>query len=61
MVTCSPEANNYLDPPEGTNLLPLAVTAEEAIGDLPEINARRLMRRGVLKRGARRFRLSDAL
>ena len=49
------EANNYLDPPEGTNLLPLAVTAEEAIGDLPEINARRLMRRGVLKRGARRF------
>ena len=49
------EAHNYVDPPETTNALPPAVTAEEAIGDLPEIDARTLMRKGVLKRGARRF------
>ena len=48
-------AHNYLDPPEATNALPPAVPAEEAIGDLPEINVRALMRTGVLKRGARRF------
>ena len=48
-------AHNYMDPPEVTDALPPAVTAEEAIGDLPEIDARALMRTGVLKRGARRF------
>ena len=49
------EAHNYTDPPKAANTLPPAVTAEEAIGDLPEIDARALMRSGVLKRGARRF------
>ena len=51
------EAHNYKDPPppEALDVLPPAVTAEEAIGDLPEIDARVLMRAGVLKRGARRF------
>ena len=49
------EAHSYIDPPVATNVLPPAVTAEEAIGDLPKIKARRLMRKGVLKRGARRF------
>ncbi len=48
-------ASNYIDPPEATNALPPAVTAEEAIGDLPEIDARKLLRKGILKRGARRF------
>ena len=48
-------AHNYMDPPAATNALPPAVTAEEAIADLPEIDARALMRTGVLKRGARRF------
>ena len=48
-------AHNYTDPPEAANTLPPAVTAEEAIGDLPEIDAPALMRSGVLKRGARRF------
>ena len=51
----SAETHNYLDPPEATNDLLPAVTAEEAIGDLPEIDAQTLMRKGVLKRGARRF------
>ena len=50
-----PQAHNYMDPPEASSDLPPAVTAEEAIGDLPEIDARTLMREGVLKRGARRF------
>ena len=49
------EAHNYTDPTNAANTLPPAVTAEEAIGDLPEIDARALMRSGVLKRGARRF------
>ena len=49
------EAHHYLDPPEAATSLPPAVTAEEAIGDLPTINARELMREGALRRGARRF------
>ena len=47
--------HNYVNPPQATRALPPAVTAEEAIGDLPEIDARTLMRNGVLKRGTRRF------
>ena len=49
------QAHRYRDPPQATGDLVPAVTAEEAIGDLPRIDARRLMREGVLKRGARRF------
>lgn len=49
------EAHHYLEPPEAAPALPPAVTAEEAIGDLPTINARELMREGALRRGARRF------
>lgn len=49
------EAHKYVAPPKAPYSLPPAVTAEEAIGDLPEIDARSLMRKGVLKRGARRF------
>jgi DNA (cytosine-5)-methyltransferase 1 len=49
------EAFDYVPPPEATsNLLP-AVTAGQAIGDLPSIDARALLRSGELKRGARRF------
>ena len=48
-------AHNYVDPPRASESLPSAVTAEEAIGDLPEIDARTLLRKGLLKRGARRF------
>lgn len=47
--------HSYVNPPEARNVLPPAVTAEEAIGDLPEINALTLMSNGVLKRGVRRF------
>ncbi|HZY61272.1 MAG TPA: DNA cytosine methyltransferase [Edaphobacter sp.] len=49
------EAFDYVEPPEANPELPSAITAEEAIGDLPSINARALLRSGELKRGARRF------
>ena len=49
------DAYSYLDPPEPTDVLSPAVTAKEAIDDLPEIDARALMRGGFLKRGARHF------
>ena len=49
------EAFDYVDPPEAAPDLPAAVTAEQAIGDLPRIDARALLHSGELKRGARRF------
>ena len=48
-------AHDYLDPPSPRRDLIPAVTAEQAIGDLPQIHARRQLAAGVLKRGARRF------
>jgi DNA (cytosine-5)-methyltransferase 1 len=48
-------ATRYVDPPEPQEGLPAAVTAEVAIGDLPRIDARALLKSGDLKRGARRF------
>jgi DNA (cytosine-5)-methyltransferase 1 len=44
-----------MPPPEAGRGLPPAVTAGQAIGDLPSIDARALLRSGELKRGARRF------
>lgn len=49
------EASDYLDPPEASKTLPGAVTAKQAIGDLPAIDARAQLRSGELRRGARRF------
>ena len=49
------QAHCYMDAPEATDSLPPAVTARDAIGDLPKIDARELVRKGELKRGARRF------
>ena len=48
-------AQYYVDPPEPKNDLPPAVTAEQAIGDLPPIYARTQLKEGTLRRGARRF------
>jgi DNA (cytosine-5)-methyltransferase 1 len=47
--------HNYIEPPEANPELTLAITAEQAIGDLPPIYARELLKSGELKRGARRF------
>jgi DNA (cytosine-5)-methyltransferase 1 len=49
------EASDYLEPPEAGHNLPPAVTAKQAIGDLPAIDARAQLRSGELRRGARRF------
>jgi DNA (cytosine-5)-methyltransferase 1 len=49
------EAHSYVAAPAATRGLPPAVTAEEAIGDLPPLDAPALLRSGALARGARRF------
>ena len=49
------QAFDYIPPPEAGEHLPPAVTAIEAIGDLPPIDARAQLRAGKLRRGARRF------
>lgn len=46
------EASRYVEPPVATPDLPAAVTAQEALGDLPAIT---LHLEGKLRRGARRF------
>ena len=46
---------DYIEPPVAGPELPPAVSAEEAIGDLPVIDARAQLRSGKLRRGARRF------
>ena len=48
-------AYSYINQPEARDDLPPAVTAEEAIEDLPPIDARGQLRSGELRRGARRF------
>lgn len=45
----------YLRPPEGGAALRSAVSAKQALQDMPVINARQLLAHGKLKRGARRF------
>ncbi len=49
------DRTHYCVPPVTARPLPPAVTAEDAIGDLPNIDARKLLASGDLKRGARRF------
>lgn len=49
------KAHDYIDPPAANPKLPRAVTAEDAIGDLPPIYARDQLASGDLRRGARRF------
>ncbi len=49
------DAHSYIEPPVATPDLPPAVTVEEALSDLPEINARELLAEGKIARGARRF------
>lgn len=49
------DAHCYVPAPEASRSLPPAVTAEDAIGDLPPIDARKLLKSGELRRGARRF------
>jgi DNA (cytosine-5)-methyltransferase 1 len=48
-------ASAYLPPHAATSDLPAAVTAQQALHDLPAINARALLAAGQLRLGARRF------
>jgi DNA (cytosine-5)-methyltransferase 1 len=48
-------AHSYIPAPRASRDRLPAVTAGEALGDLPAIDARRLLRSGDLRRGARRF------
>jgi DNA (cytosine-5)-methyltransferase 1 len=49
------DSGHYCAPPVAKKPLPPAVSAKEAIDDLPDIDARKLLASGNLKRGARRF------
>ena len=49
------DASDYVEPPEAWRGLTPAVTAAQALGDLPAIDARAQLRSGELRRGARRF------
>jgi DNA (cytosine-5)-methyltransferase 1 len=49
------DAHSYVPAPRASRSLPPAVTAEDALGDLPPIDARKLLKSGELRRGARRF------
>jgi DNA (cytosine-5)-methyltransferase 1 len=49
------KAHSYVAPPVASRDLPPAITAKDAIGDLPPINARELLAAGKISRGARRF------
>jgi len=49
------QAHSYISPPVASMELPPAVTAEDALRDLPSIDARQLLATGKLSRGARRF------
>ena len=49
------DAHHYVHAPKAARSLPPAVTAEDALGDLPSIDARKLLKCGELRRGARRF------
>lgn len=54
----NPKSNSngwYISPPEPARGLPPAVTAEDALKDLPEIDARAELKAGALRRGVRRF------
>jgi DNA (cytosine-5)-methyltransferase 1 len=49
------DAHHYMHAPKAARSLPPAVTAKEALADLPSIDARRLLKSGELRRGVRRF------
>lgn len=51
----SDAAHHYVKTPKPARDLPPAVTAEDALADLPVIDARKLLKSGALRRGARRF------
>lgn len=53
--TLMDDAHSYITPPAASPDLPPAVTASDALSDLPVINAQELLAQGKITRGARRF------
>lgn len=53
LLTPTSGGSTYKAPPAAAKTLPPAITAEQAIGDLPEILARELLAAGELRRGTR--------
>lgn len=51
----SARPHSYLTPPEANDRFVPAITAEQAIGDMPPLYAREMLREGALRRGARRM------
>jgi DNA (cytosine-5)-methyltransferase 1 len=49
------KVSDYVDPPDAGPVLMPAVTAAQALEDLPPIDARLMLKTGELRRGARRF------
>ena len=49
------ESTAYVEPPRAAEGLPAAITAEDAMRDLPAMDAQALVSTGALKRGVRRF------
>jgi DNA (cytosine-5)-methyltransferase 1 len=49
------DAHHYIHAPKATHSLQPAITAADALGDLPVIEAQKLIQTGELRRGARRF------
>lgn len=49
------DAHSYVPAPKALSTLPPAVTAKDALADLPSIDARKQLKSGKLRRGARRF------
>lgn len=54
-VNTAGDAHHYCQPPAATEDMLPAVTAEEAIGDLPAMDARQMLAAGTLRRGRRAF------
>lgn len=55
LLSNNERATRYVAPPAPSPDLPAAITAEEAINDLPRIDARDQLKQGLLRRGPRRF------
>lgn len=49
------DAHHYCEAPAATNDMTPAITAEEAIGDMPTMDARQMLAAGTLRRGKRVF------
>jgi len=55
------DQTRYVEPPTASPELDPAVTAEDALADLPALDARAMLKDGTLRRGARRFEEGESI